>query len=615
MGITLGRTLSAGALVAALLIQPSAAAPAPSARTLVAARVPITAFAQDGRQIGWLQPRALRHVAVKDLVSGRRVSLPAKRFRSDLGPTDVLPSIALGRNRLVYVLYEEQGNTEEHFFVVTTGAHDRTERLLASHVTNDCPCVGPLPSWRLAADGETVVFAIGRSLYRLAGRRAVRIAGSAGEIAVSQERYASAWLRSRGGCVCNLDPTWSPDGSLAYTAGQPLSSYAAGQPLSSYESAPAQMRIRVVGPGGREGRTIATGSEPDWSPDGSTIAYVRRTTDTAAIYIIRPDGSGGRRLVAGSQPAWHPGGRSLAFVREHGIYFAALDGGNARRVVEGSSPAWSPDGRRLAFVRLSDIWVSNADGSEASRLTQDATDGERMAGDPAWSPDGRRLAYTVYYVPQATGEIVDTGVWVMNADGSERRQLGVGRSAFPAWSRDGSRIAYARWLATRHPARLTPPTEIFTAAADGSQATRVTTTSVAQPTTAGFVRRFGRGKQATNLKTEGAVLDLALTPRFAALLVERAAGKRIVLLQPRTGRLLRKLDVPFETASQISAAGRYVVYSVRNEIRALRVDAAGARTVAVAAAVPRQLSIEGRRVAWIENRGRRGFIRAVTLAR
>jgi Dipeptidyl peptidase IV (DPP IV) N-terminal region/WD40-like Beta Propeller Repeat len=524
--------------------------------------VPITAFAQDGRQIGWLQPRARRHAAVKDLVSGRKVSLPANRFASDLGPPDVLPSIAVGGNRVVYVLYEQQGNTEEHFFVVTTGIRDRTERLHASHVTNDCPCLGPPPSWRLAADGRTVVFAIGRTIYRLAGRRAVRIAGTAGEVAVSGKRYASAWLRSRGGCVCNLDPAWSRDGSLAYTAGQPLSSYAAGQPLSSYESAPAQMRIRVVGPSGREGRTIATGSEPDWSPDGSTIAYVRRTTDTAAIYIIRPDGSGGRRLVAGSQPVWHPGGRSLAFVRGNGIYVAALDGGNARRVVEGSSPDWSPDGRRLAFVRLSDIWVSNADGSEATRLTLHATDGERIAGDPAWSPDGRRLAYTLYYVPQATGQIVDTGVWVMNADGSERRQLGVGRSAFPAWSRDGSRIAYARWLATRHPARLTPPTEIFTAAPDGMQPIRVTTTSVAQPITSGFVRLFGRGKQSAQLKAEGFVLDLVLTPRFAALLVERTDGKRIVLLHPRTGRLLRRLEVPLETAPRISAAARNVVYSV-----------------------------------------------------
>jgi Tol biopolymer transport system component len=576
-------------------------------RTLVTARVPITAFAQDGRRIAWLQPRMRRYVVIKDLVSGRRVSLPANRFESELGvpPTDVLPSIALGGNRVAYVLYEQQGNTEEHFFVVTTSARDRTERLVASHDTNDCPCLGGPPSWRFAADGKTVVFGIGRTLYRLAGRRAVRIGGTAGAIAVSENRYASAWMRSAGGCVCNLDPSWSPDGSLAYTAGQPLSMYDTGQP-----------RIRVVGPGGGEGRAITAGSEPAWSPDGSLIAHVRRTNDTAAIYLIRPDGSGARRLVTGSQPAWHPDGQSLALARvDGGIYVAGLDGGSVRRVVEGSSPAWSPDGRRLAFVRLNGIWVANADGSGATRLTPDAAASERYAGGPAWSPDGRRLAYTISWVPEATGEIADTRVWVMNADGSDQRQLGVGRSATPAWSRDGSRIAFARWLAASHPDRSVPRTEIFAAAPDGTESARVTTTSVAQPTTAGFVRPFGRGSRATNLRAEGVVLELALTPRFAALLVERTDGKQIVLLHPRTGRLLRRFDVPFETASQISAAGRSLVYSVRKQIRALHVDRAGTHRLAVAAAVPRHLSIEGRRVAWIENRGGRGFIRAVTLAR
>jgi Tol biopolymer transport system component len=604
-GITLGRTLAAGALVAALLIQPSAAAPAPSVRTLAAARVPITAFAQDGRRIAWLQPRTRRRVALRDLVSRRSVLLPAKKFESDLGaPPDVLPSIALGGNRVVYVLYEQQGNTEEHFFVVTTGVRDRAERLLASVTTNDCPCPGSLPSWRLAADGGTVVFAIGQRLYRLAGSRAVRIAGTAGTIAVSRNLYASASLRSQGGCVCNLDPSWSPDGSLAYTAGQPLS-----------PDETAQTRIRIVSARGGQGGAIAAGSQPAWSPDGSLIAYVRRTTDSPAIYLIRPDGSGARRLVAGSEPAWHPDGQSLALVRPDGrIYVAALNGGNVRRVLDGDSPAWSPDGRRLAFARSREIWVANADGSGATRLTQHAADAETSAGGPAWSPDGRRLAYTVYRVPQDTGEIADARVWVMGADGSEKRQLAVGRSATPAWSRDGARIAYAALLATRHPARWEPRTEIFAAAPDGTQATRVTTTSVAEPTTIGYVRRFGRARQAASLKAEGALLDLALTPRFAALLVERMAGKRIVLLHPRTGRLLRKLDVPLE-AFRISAAGRYVVYSLGKEIMALRTDVGRTRTVAVAATAPRQLSIEGRRVAWIENRNRRGFIRAVTLTR
>jgi hypothetical protein len=603
-GIKLGRTLSAGALVAGLLIQPSGAAPAPSIRTLVAARSPITALAQDGRRIAWLQPRTSRYAVIKDLVSGRRVRLPTKRFESDLGATEPLPSIALAGNRVVYMLYERQGNTEEHFFVVTTGLRDPRERMIGFTMTNDCPCPeGRLPSWQFAADGTIIVYPLGRSLYRLSGRRAVRIPGTAGSIAVSGNRYASVRLQSPGGCICNLDPSWSPDGSLVYTA---------GQPLRTYET--AQKRIHVVAPGG-EPRALTAGSEPDWSPDGSLIAYVRGPTDLPAIYLIRPDGSGARRLTVGSQPAWHPGGRNLAFARGDSIHVAALDGSGERRVTDGSSPAWSPDGRRLAYVRSGDIWVANADGTGATSLTQDGADAEWTAGDPAWSPDGRRLAYTVYRIPQATGEIVETRVWVMNADGSEKRQLGVGRATTPAWSRDGSRIAYGGWLARPHPARWSPSTEIFTALPNGTQQTRVTTTSAAQPTSTGVVRSFGRRPRSTKLKAEGVVHDVALTPRFVALLVERLEGKRIVLLHPTSGRLLRRFEVPLETASHISAAGPHVVYSVGQKIRHLRMDGSETRTVAAAAAAPRHLSIEGRRVAWIENRAGRWFIRALNVPR
>jgi Tol biopolymer transport system component len=603
----LGRNLSVGALVAAVVIQSSAAAPAaPSIRTLVTARVPITALAQDGRRIAWLQPRARRLAVIKDLVSRRKVALPTTRFESDLGRPDLLRSIALAGNRVVYVLYERQGNTEEHFFVVSTALRDPRERLVASAITNDCPCPEALPSWQFAADGPIIVFPLDGALYRLSGRRAVRIPGSTGTIAVSGNRYASARLLSRGGCICNLDPSWSPDdGSLVYTA---------GQPLSTYET--AQRRLEVVGPGGGAARPLTAGFAPDWSPDGSLIAYVRRTNDSSAIYLIRRDGSGARRLTAGLRPAWHPGGRSLAFYRADGwIYVAAVDGSSQRRLIHGSAPDWSPDGGRLAFVRSQEIWVANADGSGATRLTQHGTDAERTVGDPAWSPDGRRLAYTVYRIPEATGEIVDTRVWVMNADGTGKRQIGVGRATTPAWSRDGSRIAYGGWLPRRHPARWSPSTEIFTAAPDGTQATRVTTTSVAQPTTTVFIRSFGRRKQSTRLKTEGVVHDLALTPRFAAVLVERLEGRRIVLLHPRTGRLLRRFEVPLATASHISAAGRHVVYSVGKEIRHLRVDSSKTRTVAVPSVAPRHLSIEGRRVAWIENRAGRGFIRALSVPR
>lgn len=101
-------------------------------------------------------------------------------------------------------------------------------------------------------------------------------------------------------------------------------------------------------------------------------------------------------------------------------------------------PAYSPSGRRIAFVRdfrQSDLWTMNADGTHRRPLTSTAAVDEI---EPAWSPDGKELAFAVDR-PSA-----QHGIWIVGADGRNRKQLTTGDDVRPSWSPDGAEIAFER---------------------------------------------------------------------------------------------------------------------------------------------------------------------------
>ena len=193
---------------------------------------------------------------------------------------------------------------------------------------------------------------------------------------------------------------------------------------------------------------------PDWSPDGTKIAFVS-TRDGAAsqIHVMDADGKNVIRLTDGpgekGHPDWSPDGQEIAFSVEDWVdYIDVMDAdGRNREKLEDEAlyPSWSPDGKQIAFVSfrdgLGEIYVIGVGGQGRKRVTDD------LVGkwSPSFSPDGRRIAYEARH--EEFGHI-----FVVGADGRNRVRLTHNEENHwgPAWSPDGQVIAYYVWDGNLH---------------------------------------------------------------------------------------------------------------------------------------------------------------------
>ncbi len=193
--------------------------------------------------------------------------------------------------------------------------------------------------------------------------------------------------------------------------------------------------------------------DPDFSPDGTRIAFASARTGSLDVYVMDADGSNTRRVTTAdgnqSQPSWSPDGSRIAYQSDQDgdhIYVMGSDGTGARRVTKDLAPeiepSWSPDGRWIAYSRrlpgteIRELWVVHPDGSGRRRLTARA----EAAYGPAWSPDGKTIAFAS---KQETGRFE---IFVIGVDGKGFRRVTFStEDAFePAWSPDGKTIAFSR---------------------------------------------------------------------------------------------------------------------------------------------------------------------------
>jgi Tol biopolymer transport system component len=126
------------------------------------------------------------------------------------------------------------------------------------------------------------------------------------------------------------------------------------------------------------------------SPDGKRIVYTRVDETTEDLYVMNADGSGKTPLLRGPHqdgtPDWSPDGSRIAFVRDGHVAVMSSDGTGIRLLTRGelkdSGPQWSHEGTSLLFTRdPGEIYVMNADGSGLARVPI-----EGQAGGASWGP-------------------------------------------------------------------------------------------------------------------------------------------------------------------------------------------------------------------------------------
>ena len=230
--------------------------------------------------------------------------------------------------KIVFAARAQLGSGGDIFSVNADGT--RLRRLTRSAADEDSP------SW--SPDGKSIVYVVGRSLYRIASNGAkTRLVWTA------DTRFESRLY----------NPSWSPNGRrIAFSA-----ALASQFNVWTYE---LNGRLTQI--------TTRFGGHPSWSPTGRQLAYAGLNGGKSSVFVIGADGSGDHDVsnadVADESPVWSPNGKWIAFRslnadwRTHevdSLNIIRTDGSARRTLASGGAifpAAWSPTSDAILFLQV-----------------------------------------------------------------------------------------------------------------------------------------------------------------------------------------------------------------------------------------------------------------------
>lgn len=220
--------------------------------------------------------------------------------------------------------------------------------------------------------------------------------------------------------------------------------------------------------GGRAQPVALSGTDaysPHIARKNSRLVYVRNKVNKN-LWRVKPGEGGARELIGSTrtsfQPDYSPDGTRIAFASDrtgsYEIWVADSEGHQPMQITsfggpQTGSPRWSRDGRWIAFDSRpdghADVYVVNSGGGEPRRLTSEGSEDRT----PFWSADGR----WIYFVSNRAG---GNQLWRVPFEGGTAGQVTKNGAISGAEDEAGKELYYSNlqglWRNPAAPVSLAP---------------------------------------------------------------------------------------------------------------------------------------------------------------